>query len=64
MLRRLIVLKKGGIRKVVTGGKIEETFEIREAKDGKKIITARRVFDEDEEVKARGSSKGSAGTRR
>lgn len=64
MLRRSVVLRKRGIRKVITGGKIKETFEIGETRDGKKVVTARKVFDEDEGVKARGDYKGSTGARR
>jgi len=60
--RRSIILRKRGIRKVVTGGRIEEIFEIKETEEGKQV-TARKVF-EDEEVKARGDSKDSARTRR
>lgn len=49
MLRRSVTLKKRGIRKVITGGKIKESFEIKQTKEGKKV-TARRVF-EDKEIK-------------
>lgn len=40
----------GGIRKVVGGGKIKETFEIREGEKGKEVV-AHKVFDETDTYK-------------
>lgn len=51
-------MKKRGIRKTVTGGKIKETFRIEETEKGKEV-TARKVFDDNEEVKKRGPEAGS-----
>lgn len=34
----------GGIRKVIEGGKIKETFEIRDGEKGKEVV-AHKVFD-------------------
>ena len=45
--------RRGGIRKVVRGGKIKETFEIRDSEKGKEVV-AHKVFgeaDTDEEKK-------------
>lgn len=44
-------MKKGGIRKQVSGGKIEEIFEIKVDKKGNKVVTGHRNFN-DEDKKA------------
>ncbi len=36
----------GGIRKVVRGGKIKETYEIRDGEKGKEVVS-HKVFDEE-----------------
>lgn len=36
----------GGIRKVVGGGKIKETFEIRDGEKGKEVVS-HKVFDKE-----------------
>lgn len=38
-------MRKRGIRKQVTGGKIQETFEIKTDTRGNKVVTSHRVFD-------------------
>ncbi len=37
-------MRKRGIRKRVTGGKINETFEIKTDEFGNKVVTGRRNF--------------------
>jgi len=46
--------KRSGIRKTVTGGKIKEVFKIEQTERGKEIVAVKK-FEDDEEVKKRGS---------
>jgi hypothetical protein len=53
----IILEKRSGIKKIVTGGKIEEVFEIKETEEGKKVTSHKTV--KDEEVERHGSKDSS-----
>jgi len=47
-------VKKRGIRKQVTGGKIKEAFEIKTDGRGHKVVTGHKVFGNEKKPEVKG----------